>query len=119
MVLIQKWSACHADRFGGGYVMSSQIHVLLVALSMVGSALGVGPFQAATSPADRIGGGAAGGDAVYGDITSAAGLCIPDGNCLAGDVDFDDVLCALNGFALPADCPCADINNPNCIGPAP
>lgn len=90
--------------------MSIQIHVLLVVLSMVGPALGVVPIQAATSSGDRNGGGAAGGDAVYGDITSAAALCIPDGNCEASDVDFDDVLCALNGFALPAACPCADIN---------
>ncbi|MCH8251649.1 MAG: hypothetical protein IID36_04280 [Planctomycetes bacterium] len=53
--------------------------------------------------------GGGGGNAVYGDITSFASLCVPDGNCQANDVDFDDVLCALGGFALAADCPCADI----------
>ena len=46
---------------------------------------------------------------LYGDITSPAGLCIPDCNGMGSDVDFDDVLCALNGFTLAADCPCGDI----------
>lgn len=44
----------------------------------------------------------------YGDITSAI-ACVP--NCM-GDraaVDFDDIVCALNGFTNAADCPCADV----------
>ncbi|MCH8252051.1 MAG: hypothetical protein IID36_06325, partial [Planctomycetes bacterium] len=45
---------------------------------------------------------------LYGDITSAS-LCVPTCTGVGTDVDFDDVLCALNGFALAADCPCADI----------
>ena len=56
----------------------------------------------------------------YGDITSTKGLCIPDCTCGPNDVNFDDILCALEGFLFPANCPCADIRGlpgPNeCIG---
>lgn len=46
----------------------------------------------------------------YGDITTtAAGDCVPQCTGQASDVNFDDVLCALNGFARTAECPCADI----------
>lgn len=47
--------------------------------------------------------------AIYGDITSTEGVCIPDGNGLTSDVTFDDVLCALDGMMSPSVCPCADI----------
>ncbi|MCH7704009.1 MAG: hypothetical protein IIB61_02765 [Planctomycetes bacterium] len=47
--------------------------------------------------------------AIYGDITSTEGVCIPDGNGLTSDVTFDDVLCAIDGMTSPSDCPCADI----------
>ena len=45
----------------------------------------------------------------YGDITSTKGLCIPD--CTGGpnDVNFDDILCVIDGFANMALCPCGDI----------
>ncbi|MCH7704777.1 MAG: hypothetical protein IIB61_06675 [Planctomycetes bacterium] len=50
---------------------------------------------------------------LYGDITSTPELiCVPNCTGLGSDVSFDDVLCALNGFALAADCPCADIAGP-------
>ena len=45
---------------------------------------------------------------LYGDITSA-NLCEPNCTGVGTDVDFDDVLCALDAFTLTANCPCADI----------
>ena len=46
---------------------------------------------------------------LYGDITSVFGLCEPDCTGEESDIDFDDILCALNGFASFEDCPCADV----------
>ncbi|MCH7704384.1 MAG: hypothetical protein IIB61_04660, partial [Planctomycetes bacterium] len=49
---------------------------------------------------------------LWGDITSFLGLCVPACTGAGTDVDFDDVLCALDGFANAAVCPCADIKGP-------
>ncbi|MCH8252761.1 MAG: hypothetical protein IID36_09955 [Planctomycetes bacterium] len=52
---------------------------------------------------------------LWGDITNpngAGGFCNPECSGGGTDVDFDDVLCALEGFALVANCPCADIKGP-------
>ena len=52
-------------------------------------------------------------DCLWGDITTTAGGdCVPQCTGAGTDVNFDDVLCALDGFAFPADCPCADIKGP-------